>query len=92
MTARAYTAAFVALLVLTAASFGVSMLDLGHLGVPVALAIATAKGLIVALVFMHLLRAPFAYRLTLILGVAFMLLLLAFTLLDLATRWTVSAT
>lgn len=92
MTARAYTLAFVALLVLTAVSFGVSMVDLGHFGVPVALAIATVKATVVALIFMHLLKAPFAYRITLVLGIAFMLLLIAFTMLDLLTRWTLNAT
>lgn len=86
MTARAYTLAFAALLALTALSFGVSMIDLGRFGMTVALVIAAIKGTTVALVFMHLLKAPFAYRITLVFGAIFITLLLAFTMLDLMTR------
>ena len=81
-----YVLAFAALLLLTAASFGASYLHLGAAEIPVALTIAVVKASVVVLVFMHLAGGIFAYRLALIIGVLFVGIMLAFTLLDLLTR------
>ncbi|WP_298271827.1 cytochrome C oxidase subunit IV family protein [Geobacter sp.] len=55
MTAqRTYIAVWLALLVLTGITWGVSYLDLGLWNVVVALAIASLKASLVALYFMHL--------------------------------------
>jgi cytochrome c oxidase subunit 4 len=81
-----YAIAFAALLLLTALSFGASYLHLGVAEIPVALGIAFIKASVVVLVFMHLAGGIFAYRLALLIGVVFVGLMLAFTLLDLLTR------
>ena len=81
-----YFAVFAALMVLTALTVWAAYQHLGVWNTPVALAIAVAKALLVALVFMHLKSAP---RLTLVVVVG-SLLWLAFLILitasDYATR------
>jgi cytochrome c oxidase subunit 4 len=57
-----YVSAWLALLLLTAASFGADHLALGAWETPVALAIAVLKAGVVLLVFMHLLQEPFSVR------------------------------
>jgi cytochrome c oxidase subunit 4 len=57
-----YVSAWLALLLLTAASFGADHLALGAWATPVALAIAVLKAGVVLLVFMHLLQEPFSVR------------------------------
>jgi cytochrome c oxidase subunit IV len=86
MAPARYTVAFVALLFLTAASFAASYLHLGDAEVPVALGIACIKASVVVLIFMHLAGGVFAYRLALLIGVIFVGIMLAFTLLDYFTR------
>lgn len=54
---RTFAIALAALLVLTALSYGVSLLALGPLGTPIALSVAGVKVLVVALVFMELRHA-----------------------------------
>jgi cytochrome c oxidase subunit IV len=82
----AYFAVFAALMVLTALTVWAAYERLGIWNTPVALAIAVAKALLVALVFMHLRSSP---RLT-VLVVAASLLWLAFliviTVSDYVTR------
>jgi cytochrome c oxidase subunit 4 len=49
-----YVAVFVALLVLTVVTYGVSFADLGSASLPVAMAVATVKASLVVGYFMHL--------------------------------------
>ncbi len=75
-------AVFTALIALTAITVAVTRFDLGNLNLFVALAIATAKAILVAIYFMHLrYDSPFH---SLILGTAllFLALFLWLTLLD----------
>lgn len=72
---RAYLFGWLALLVLTASSFGLSRFPLGEAATPVALSIAALKVGIVGLVFMHLARARAALQLVAITGILFVALL-----------------
>lgn len=54
---RTYVSVFVALLVLLFATVGAAYLPLGPLNFPVAMVIATAKALLIVLVFMHALHS-----------------------------------
>ncbi len=74
---RPYFAVFAALMALTALTVWAAFQPLGVWNTPVALAIAVAKALLVALVFMHLRSSP---RLTLLVAAA-SLLWLAFLIL-----------
>lgn len=78
-----YFAVFAALMTLTALTVWAAYQHLGVWNTPVALAIAMAKALLVALVFMHLKSAP---RLT-ILVVAASLLWLAFLIVITASDY-----
>lgn len=73
--ARRYVLAWLALLGLTALSFGVDRLHLGSLSTAIALGVALVKASIVFVVFMHLDREPFAIRFVAALNVAWVLLL-----------------
>jgi cytochrome c oxidase subunit 4 len=86
LTARALLVAWLALMVLAVGSFMLSFAHLGRLGLPAALLIAMVKAVIVVTVFMELAVEKPAVRLTLIASVAFLALLVAFVLADLATR------
>jgi caa(3)-type oxidase subunit IV len=81
-----YFATWLALVALAAASLGLSFLPLGGWAVPVAMAIAGVKGLLVAAVFMHLAEEPFVHSLALGAAVGLLLLLAGFTAADVATR------
>jgi cytochrome c oxidase subunit IV len=74
-SARRYVLAWLALVGLTALSFGVDRLHLGSLSTAIALAVALVKAGIVFVVFMHLDREPFAVRFVAALNVAWVLLL-----------------
>ncbi|MBK7644474.1 MAG: cytochrome C oxidase subunit IV family protein [Planctomycetes bacterium] len=50
---RHYIGVFVALIVLTAATYLTALIDMGPLNTPVAMAIAIVKALLVILIFMH---------------------------------------
>jgi cytochrome c oxidase subunit 4 len=52
--AATYLVTYAALLLLSAATLGVSLASLGATGVALSLAIATAKAVLIALFFMHL--------------------------------------
>jgi cytochrome c oxidase subunit IV len=83
---RTYAAALVALLLLTGLTTGIAFIDLGVLNVPIALAVAAAKAVIVALFFMHLVEST---RLTIavVLGTLFWLgILVVLTMSDYLTR------
>ena len=57
-TPKAYFAVFATLMALTGLTVWASFLHLGVWNTPVALAIAVTKGLLVALIFMHLRHSP----------------------------------
>jgi caa(3)-type oxidase subunit IV len=72
---RRYVVAWLALVGLTALSFGLDRLHLGSLSTAIALGVALVKASIVFVVFMHLDREPFAVRFVAALNVAWVLLL-----------------
>ncbi len=81
-----YVLALIALLVLTAASFGLSRVSLGAAGTPIALAIAGVKVAIVGLVFMELLGSLAATRTIAVITILFIALLCLGILGDTAFR------
>ena len=84
--ARTYLITLVALLILTAITVGASYINFGNGNVVIALAIATVKAIIVALIFMHLLHDKPVNALAAVAGFLFLGLFLLFILLDLGTR------
>lgn len=83
-----YLLVWVGLVCLTALTWGLSRFHIpGGAGVAVALGIATAKGALVALFFMHLYDQPGANRLVFVTSLVFVVLLIGLTLLDNATRF-----
>lgn len=81
-----YVLAWLALLALTAASFGSTYLPLGALGPPVALTIASVKAAIVLLIFMHLAEAGAVVRTVILTALVFIVLLVAGVVADVAAR------
>jgi cytochrome c oxidase subunit 4 len=83
-----YAIVWIALLVFTGLTYGLSRLHIpGGWGVVVALAIAATKGGLVALFFMHLWEQAGAQRLVLATSLVFVALLIGLVLLDNATRF-----
>jgi cytochrome c oxidase subunit 4 len=83
-----YAMVWIALLVLTGVTYGLSRLHIpGGWGVVVALGIASVKGALVALFFMHLWDQRGANRLVFVTSLVFVALLVGLTLLDNATRF-----
>jgi cytochrome c oxidase subunit 4 len=82
----AYLVTWIALIVLTTATFLLSRVDLGGLQVPVALTIAAGKGLMVVLVFMHLLELRSVNRVFFLMAVLFIVLLASLMVADVARR------
>lgn len=75
---------FVALLILTVATVGVTFVDLGPLNIIVAMGIATLKGTLVVLYFMHLRwDNPFNAFLFLT-AITFVLIMIGFMIVDTA--------
>lgn len=83
---KTYVLTFVALLALTALTFGLSFLSLGTWAVPVAMTIAAAKAGLVAVFFMHLAEQATPNRVAALIGLLIGLLLIVFATLDVATR------
>ena len=81
-----YVFALIALLVLTAVSFGLSYVSLGAAGTPIALTIAGVKVVIVGLIFMELLESLAATRMIAIVTIVFISLLCFGILGDVAFR------
>jgi len=78
-------AVFLALIVLTVVTVAATAIDLGHLNVWVALAIAAVKGVLVAEIFMHLhWDRPF-HRIALLSAVVFVALFIGIAMLDRVT-------
>lgn len=84
---RTYIYVWIALMVLTALTAGLSRIDLGPWSAPVAMAIASTKALLVALFFMHLRyehsRIVWVWAVA---GVFWLALLFFLTLTDFVTR------
>jgi len=82
---------WLALLALLAATAGCALLRLGWLNTAISLAIALAKALLVAIVFMRLKRAPALLRLAAVTGAVTLALLFGLSLTDYTTRTELKA-
>jgi cytochrome c oxidase subunit IV len=80
------TIVFLALLILTGLTIGLSFLPLGTWHTPIGLAIAFTKGTLVALFFMDLIDGDRAHALALVAGLFWLALLVGLTLMDFLTR------
>jgi caa(3)-type oxidase subunit IV len=83
---RALVLTILVLLGLTAVSFLIAKVELGPLSTPVALAIATVKAVVVGWWFMELPHASLPARVVALVTVAFIALLCAGTVADIALR------
>jgi cytochrome c oxidase subunit IV len=83
---RIYVAVFAALIVMTAITTAVSGIDLGPWNTVVALGIAIVKATLVVLFFMHVKYSPRLTATVILGGLFWLLILLALTLSDFATR------
>ncbi len=79
---------WLALLVLTFLSFGISRAGLGGYELVIALTISVVKTFVVLFIFMHLVEQRFANRLVVILTFLFIVLLVTLTVADPLTRKT----
>jgi cytochrome c oxidase subunit IV len=87
---RTYVLTGVALLILTALTYGVSRVNLGAWGGVVALGIAVVKAALIILVFMHARHSLSLTRLVILVSVAMLLGLIIGTLDDYVTRAWIS--
>lgn len=78
------------LLALTASTFGVSQLPIGHWHLPAAVFIASIKVTFVVLFFMHLWHSEGSNRIVFVVSFFFLIVLLFFVLADVATRFPLS--
>ena len=83
---RSYVYVFLALIVLTFTTVAVSFLELGEWNVVAAITIAVIKATLVVLFFMHVKEGTSLTKLTAVAGFFWLLILLAITLSDYATR------
>jgi caa(3)-type oxidase subunit IV len=85
---RAYRIELVALclMILAGASWGLSHVPLGAAAVAVALGIAATKGTLIAVELMELREAPTSMRLIALAAPLFVVLLVAFALVDVGSR------
>jgi len=81
-----YVATLVVLLILTASTVGASYIDFGEGNIVIALSIATVKGVIVALIFMHLLHDKPVNAVIAVAGFIFLGIFLLFDFLDVGSR------
>jgi caa(3)-type oxidase subunit IV len=81
-----YVATLVTLLILTAITVGASYINFGSGNVVIALFIATIKGIIVALIFMHLLHDKPVNAVIAVAGFIFLGIFLLFDFLDVDSR------
>jgi caa(3)-type oxidase subunit IV len=81
-----YVATLVTLLILTAITVGASYINFGSGNVVIALFIATIKGVIVALIFMHLLHDKPVNAVIAVAGFIFLGIFLLFDFLDVNSR------
>jgi cytochrome c oxidase subunit 4 len=91
LSARTYVLTFVGLLALTALSFVTSYVRLGGGNTVIALAIATTKGILVLLLFMHLIEQRFTNRMAITFAAFLAVLLITGVSVDVLTRRTFPA-
>jgi cytochrome c oxidase subunit IV len=84
--AAKYLATLVVLLILTAITVGASYINFGSGNIVIALAIATVKAIIVALIFMHLLHDKPVNAVIAVAGFVFLGIFLLFDFLDVDSR------
>jgi cytochrome c oxidase subunit 4 len=84
---RAYTLTFVALLVLTTLTLGLSFAPLGAWHVPLALLIAFAKTALIALFFMHLIEQQTTNWLAITVALLLLTVFVGLSALDVVTRF-----
>jgi cytochrome c oxidase subunit IV len=82
-----YVIVWVALMVLTIVTVVTGHMHLAHGALALALVIASVKGAMVALYFMHLVDHQGANRVVFVTSMVFVALLLVFTLFDIGTRF-----
>ena len=88
---RSYVLVFLALMGLTALTFGVAFINLGSMNTLIALVIAATKMLLVMLIFMHVKYSSRLTKLAILAAFFWLALLLTFTMSDYFTRcWTPS--
>lgn len=81
-----YSLTFAALLVLTTLTLVLSFVSLGSLQIPVAVAIALSKSVLIALFFMHLVEQRWTNALAVMTTVVLIAILVGLTVLDVASR------
>jgi cytochrome c oxidase subunit 4 len=86
VTPTTYVIVFVALILLTGATVGLSYVDLGVFHTFVGLAIASAKAVLIVLFFMHVLYSSRLTWLVALSGLAWLTILLGLTLTDYLSR------
>jgi cytochrome c oxidase subunit IV len=85
-----YVVVWLVLLFFTGLTYFTGKAHLGGWALPIALAIATIKSSLVAIIFMHLRESSGATRLVFVTALVFVGLLLLFTVADVATRFSLS--
>jgi len=83
---KSYFVVFAVLIGLTLLTVGMAYLDFGGLNAAIALAIATAKAILVMIFFMHLNQGSHLARIFAGAGIFWLLILLTFTLSDYCFR------
>ncbi|HSP17151.1 MAG TPA: cytochrome C oxidase subunit IV family protein [Thermoanaerobaculia bacterium] len=81
-----YFGVFIALMVFTILTVGVSRIDLGALNTPIALAIAVIKATLVILFFMHVIHSTRLTWVVILASLFWLALLFVLTLADYLTR------
>jgi cytochrome c oxidase subunit 4 len=81
-----YVVTFAALLALTAATLVLSFAPLGAFHIPVALAIAVAKSVLIALVFMHLAEQRHSNAVAFLISVVMAAVFIGLAVLDVVSR------
>lgn len=87
---RTYLAVAMALFILTVITVSVSFIHLGGWNAVVAFGVATIKGLLVALFFMHLLYDKKIYMIIFVTALLFLGLFIALTMFDIVLRGQVN--
>jgi cytochrome c oxidase subunit 4 len=83
---KTYLKTSLALLSLLALTWATAYVDLGPFNLIVALTIAIVKAILIALVFMHMKWSSSLFRLAALAGLMWLLIMIALTLTDYATR------
>jgi cytochrome c oxidase subunit 4 len=89
-SAAPYFLVWIALVVLTLTTYVTGRMHLGKWALPIALAIAVTKSLLVILFFMHLWEQKGANRIVIATSFVFVVLLISLTVADVATRFPLS--